>query len=151
MPMASRVARLMMVLLLAACERGANRGPAVDYIPVAGNPQLPFSDAVRVGHMLYLAGQLGTDSTGHLVSGGIAGETRQALENIRRVLERNGSSLDQVVKCTAMLADIQDWGAMNQVYVTYFRKHLPARSAFATTGLVMGARIELECWATLQN
>jgi 2-iminobutanoate/2-iminopropanoate deaminase len=149
MPTASRVARLMTLLLLAACERGTDRAPVVDYIPVAGNPQLPFSDAVRVGHMLYLAGQLGTDSTGHLVSGGIAGETRQALENIRRVLERNGSSLDQVVKCTAMLADIQDWGAMNQVYVTYFRKHLPARSAFATTGLVMGARVELECWATV--
>jgi reactive intermediate/imine deaminase len=139
----------MIVLLLAACERGTDRRPMVDYIRVAGSPQLPFSDAVRVDHMLYLAGQLGTDSTGHLVSGGIAGETRQALENIRRVLERNGSSLDQVVKCTAMLADIQDWGAMNQVYVTYFRKHLPARSAFATTGLVMGARIELECWATV--
>jgi 2-iminobutanoate/2-iminopropanoate deaminase len=149
MPMASRVARLMIVLLLAACERGTDRRPVVDYIPVAGSPQLPFSEAVRVDHMLYLAGQLGTDSTGHLVSGGIAGETRQALENIRRVLERNGSSLDQVVKCTAMLADIQDWGAMNQVYVTYFRTHLPARSAFATTGLVMGARIELECWATV--
>ena len=151
MSMASRVGRLMTVLLLAACERETDRAPAVDYIPVAGNPQLPFSDAVRVGHMLYLAGQLGTDSTNHLIAGGIVGETRQALENIRRVLERNGSSLDQVVKCTAMLADIQDWGAMNQVYVTYFRKHLPARSAFATTGLVMGARIELECWATLQN
>src|SRR5262245_64640286 len=67
MPMASRVARPMTLLLRAACERGTNRAPAVDYIPVAGNPQLPFSDAVRVGHMLYLAGQLGTDSTGHLI------------------------------------------------------------------------------------
>jgi reactive intermediate/imine deaminase len=101
--------------------------------------------------MLFLAGQLGTDSTGHLAAGGITAETRQALENIRRVLEHNGSSLDQVVKCTAMLADIKEWGAMNQVYVTYFRKHLPARSAFATTGLVMGARIELECWATVSS
>jgi 2-iminobutanoate/2-iminopropanoate deaminase len=89
------------------------------------------------------------DSTGHLVPGGISAETRQTLANIRVVLERNGSSLDQVVRCTAMLADIHDWGAMNQVYVSYFRHHLPARSAFATSGLVFGARIELECMATV--
>jgi reactive intermediate/imine deaminase len=147
--MVSWLALLVPLCLLAGCERGGGRAPTVEYVPMAGNPQLPFSDAVRVGHMLFLSGQLGTDSTGHLAPGGITAETRQALENIRRVLDRNGSSLDQVVKCTAMLADIQEWGAMNQVYVTYFRKHLPARSAFATTGLVMGARIELECWATV--
>jgi reactive intermediate/imine deaminase len=144
-------AALIPAVLVGACDRGAERAPSVEYVAVAGNPQLPFSDAVRVGHMLFLAGQLGTDSTGHLAAGGITAETRQALENIRRVLEHNGSSLDQVVKCTAMLADIKEWGAMNQVYVTYFRKHLPARSAFATTGLVMGARIELECWATVSS
>ena len=103
---------------------------------------------MRVGPLLYLSGQIGVDSTGHLVPGGISGETRQALENIRTELERSGSSLDRVVKCTAMLADIHDWGAMNQVYVTYFPHHLPARSAFATSGLVFGARIELECMAT---
>lgn len=113
-----------------------------------GAARLPFSAAVRVGQMVVLSGQVGTDSTGHLVPGGIGPETRQALDNIKRVLERNGSSLDQVVKCTAMLADMRDWGAMNQVYVTYFPHHLPARSAFGASGLVMGARIELECWAT---
>ena len=142
-------AGLIVGALLGGCDRGGDRGPPVEYIPVQGNPQLPFSEAVRVGHLLFLAGQLGTDSAGHLVPGGIAAETRQALENIRRVLEQHGSSLDQVVKCTAMLADIKDWGAMNQVYVTYFPKHFPARSAFGTTGLVMGARMELECWATV--
>ncbi|MBK5187919.1 MAG: RidA family protein [Gemmatimonadaceae bacterium] len=97
--------------------------------------------------MLYLSGQLGIDSTGNLVSGGIRPETRQALENIKRVLEENGSSMDNVVKCTAMLADIKEWAAMNEVYVTYFPQHLPARSAFATNGLVLGGRIELECMA----
>lgn len=142
-------ALLIAVLLLGSCDRGAERAPSVEYVPVAGNIPLPFSEAVRVGNMLFLSGQLGTDSAGHLVDGGITAETRQALENIRRVLEHNGSSLDHVVKCTAMLADIREWGAMNQVYTTYFRTHLPARSAFATTGLVMGARIELECWATV--
>jgi 2-iminobutanoate/2-iminopropanoate deaminase len=145
------VAWLVPAALLGGCERGAPPAPPVEYIPVEGNPQLPFSEAVRVGHLLLLSGQLGTDSTGRLTAGGIAAETRQALENIRRVLDRHGSSLGQVVKCTAMLADIKEWGAMNEVYVTYFRGHLPARSAFATTGLVMGARIELECWATVSD
>ena len=112
-----------------------------------GSRPLPFSEAVRVGDMLYLSGQLGTDSTGRLVAGGIGPETRQALANIASALERHGSSLDQVVKCTAMLADMREWGAMNEVYVTFFRSHRPARSAFGTNGLALGARIELECMA----
>jgi 2-iminobutanoate/2-iminopropanoate deaminase len=112
---------------------------------------VPFSDAVRVGHMLYLSGQLGTDSSVGLVPGGVKAETKQTMENIRRVLERNGSSLDQVVKCTVMLADMSEWGAMNEVYITYFAKdRLPARSALGVNGLALGARVEIECWATLK-
>jgi reactive intermediate/imine deaminase len=99
--------------------------------------------------MLYLSGQLGTDSTGRLVPGGIGPETRQALANIAGVLARHGSSLDRVVKCTAMLADMREWSAMNAVYTKVFTTHLPARSAFGTTGLALGARLELECMATL--
>jgi enamine deaminase RidA (YjgF/YER057c/UK114 family) len=64
-------------------------------------------------------------------------------------LEEFGSSLDRVVKCTVMLADINEWQEMNAVYVTFFPKHLPARSAFGTSGLAMGARLEIECWATV--
>lgn len=101
--------------------------------------------------MLYLSGQLGTDSTGKLVPGGIEAETRQTLENIKAALERNGSSLDHVVKCTAMLADMAEWPAMNQLYATYFTKHFPARSAFGTTGLALGARMELECMAVVRG
>jgi 2-iminobutanoate/2-iminopropanoate deaminase len=142
---------LVAAALLGACERTGPPTPFVEYIPMEGGARLPFSAAVRVGRLLILSGQLGNDSTGRLVAGGIAAETRQALDNIRRVLERNGSSLDQVVKCTAMLADIQDWGAMNQVYVTYFPRQLPARSAFGASGLALGARIELECWATASD
>lgn len=137
---------LLAVLLAAGCNRPAP-SPPVQYIPVGGSMKLPFSAAVRVGPLLLLSGQLGTDSTGTLVPGGIAAETRQALENIRRVLEANGSSLDRVVKCTVMLADMQEWGAMNEVYVTYFPTHLPARSAFGTSGLARNGRVELECWA----
>jgi len=107
----------------------------------------PFSEAVRVDEIVFLSGVLGTDSTGRLAPGGIGPETKQALENIKAALARNGLSMDRVVKCTAMLADIGEWAAMNAVYVTYFPGPKPARSAFATNGLVRGARIELECIA----
>jgi reactive intermediate/imine deaminase len=143
-----RFAVLLLLGVALSC-RPAAREEEVRYIPMAGAGPLPFSAAVRVGPMLYLSGQIGADSTGHLVPGGISPETRQALENIRRLLQQNGSSLDRVVRCTAMLADIHDWAAMNQAYVSYFPHHLPARSAFATSGLVFGARIELECTATI--
>ena len=125
--------------------------PEVTWIPRGDSgPKRPFAAAVRVGNMLYLSGQIGDDSTGKLVAGGIQAETRQTLENIKAVLERNGSSLDNVVKCTAMLADMAEWPAMNQVYATYFTKHFPARSAFGTTGLALGARMELECMAIVR-
>ncbi len=71
------------------------------------------------------------------------------MENIREVLERNGSSMDRIVKCTVMLADIAEWAEMNAVYVTYFPEHRPARSAFGTSGLALGARVEIECLATV--
>jgi len=126
---------------------------AVEYFPMAeslDSLKLPFSEAVRVGPMLYLSGAIGIDDTGALVAGGIAAETRQALANIRSVLERHGSSMDRVVKCTAMLADMQEWAAMNRVYVEHFPRNLPARSAFGASGLAMGCRVEIECIATIE-
>jgi 2-iminobutanoate/2-iminopropanoate deaminase len=122
----------------------------VEYFPVAdslGSMKLPFSEAVRVGSLLYLSGAMGIDATGKLVPGGIEAETRQAMENIRAVLERHGSSMDRVIKCTAMLADMADWPAMNRVYVEYFPTNLPARSAFGASGLAFGGRIEIEALA----
>ena len=127
-----------------------DRPPEVRYIaPVGAAATLPFSPAVRVGHILYLSGQLGTDSTGRLVAGGIEAETKQTLTNIKALLEANGSSMDRVVKCLVMLADIGEWGRMNSVYVTFFPTHKPARSAFGATGLALGARAEIECIATV--
>ena len=137
-------------LLLSGCAGGSGAGTGTEFFPVPGDRTLPFSEAVRVGNMLYLSGQLGTDSTGRLVPGGIGPETSQTLKNIAEVLERHGSSLDQVVKCTVMLADITEWAAMNQVYLTFFRSHRPARSAFGTSGLALGARLELECMAAME-
>lgn len=123
----------------------------VEYYAVPGNMQLPFSEAVRVGHTLYLSGQLGFDyETSKLVEGGIAAETRQTMENIKVTLEKHGSSLAEVVKCTVFLADIKEWAAMNEVYVTYFPTNPPARSALGSSGLAMGARTEIECIATVK-
>jgi 2-iminobutanoate/2-iminopropanoate deaminase len=114
------------------------------FVRVAG---LPFSEAVEAGDFLFLSGQIGIDEQGSLVRGGIGVETRQTLENIRAVLERRGSSLDRIVKMTVMLADIGEWAAMNAEYMKLFDTHLPARSAFATSGLALGARVEIECIA----
>ncbi len=113
----------------------------MEYYPAEAKMKVPFSAAVRVGNMLYLSGQIGLDSSGKVVTGGIAAETRQAMENIRLTLEQHGSSLDHVIKATVMLADMAEWAAMNEVYVTFFDKHLPARSAFGATGLALGARV----------
>ena len=110
----------------------------------------PFSEAVRVGSMLYLSGQLGIiPGTRDLATGGIQGETRQTMENIRTVLERYGSSMDRVVKCTAMIDDMAEWPAMNEVYAEFFPGPKPARSAFGADGLALGAAVEIECWATV--
>lgn len=116
--------------------------------PAQAGVNPPLSEVVRVGDWLFLSGKLGTIPGGsELVPGGIQPETRQALENIKRVLEANGSSMDRVVKCTVMLADIREWAAMNEIYVQFFPTTRPARSTFATNGLVRGGRVEVECLA----
>lgn len=122
----------------------------VEYFTTVSMKDLPFSEAVRAGNMLYLSGQIGIDSSMKLVPGGISTETRQVMENIKATLERYDSSLDHVIKVTVMLADISEWGEMNSVYVQFFSKHLPARSALGANGLAMGARVEIECIAVLK-
>ena len=116
--------------------------------PDAAQRDLPFTEAVRAGDFIFLAGQIGSDpATGKLVPGGIVPESRQTLKLIKDALERNGSSLSEVVKCTVFLADIAEWGTFNGVYREFFKKPFPARSAFAASGLSMNARVELECIA----
>jgi 2-iminobutanoate/2-iminopropanoate deaminase len=135
--------------LLGGCSAAGTQTlrPAPEFLTPYGVPRYPFSPAVRVGDVLYLSGQIGTDSTGRLVAGGIEAETRQTLENIRDVLARTGSSLDRVVKCTVMMAEMREWPAMNTVYATFFPSNRPARSAFGATALALGARVEIECIA----
>jgi reactive intermediate/imine deaminase len=127
----------------------AERAPEVEFYSLPAGMKLPFSEAVRVGPMLYLSGQMGVDSSAKLVPGGIEAETRQILANVRAVLERHGSSMDRVVKCLVMLADMAEWPAMNKVYLEHFSAPLPARSAFGASGLALGGRIEMECIAVV--
>lgn len=126
-----------------------DRIPEVEHYPLPEGMRLPFSEAVRVGSMLYLSGQMGVDANARLVPGGIEAETRQIMTNIRAVLERRGSSMDRVVKCLVMLADMAEWPAMNKVYLEYFKAPLPARSAFGASGLALGGRVEIECVAVV--
>jgi reactive intermediate/imine deaminase len=109
----------------------------------------PFSDAVQVGSILYLSGQIGSTPDGKgLVPGGMEAETKQVMENIGAVLKANGRSYSDVFKCTVMLADMRQWGDFNKIYVTYFKPNrLPARSALGANGLALGAAVEVECWA----
>jgi 2-iminobutanoate/2-iminopropanoate deaminase len=125
--------------------------PSIEFLNEDPHSTAPYSDAVRVGSMLYLAGVLGLDQDGKLVPGGIRPETDQALRNLRHVVEHNGSALDRVVRCTVMLADIRDREAMNEVYAKYFApQHFPARAAFGTSGLYGGARVEFQCLAVMK-
>jgi 2-iminobutanoate/2-iminopropanoate deaminase len=123
---------------------------AVEHLNKSGilPPGLPFSEAVKVGNTLYLSGQLGVRPGAlELVPGGMLPEAIQTMENIKAVVEANGYEMQDVVKCTVMLADIEEWGAFNDIYQTYFEPPYPARSAFAAAGLALGARLEVECMA----
>ncbi len=146
---------LLSTLCIAACEQAPHEHEAksadVEYLlmPEMQGLDLPFSSAVRVDNTLYLSGNVGNlPGTLDLAPGGIAGETKQTLDNIKAVAERFGSSMNKIVKCTVFLADIAEWGAMNEVYKTYF-KNPPARSALGASGLALNARVEIECIATM--
>ncbi len=108
----------------------------------------PFSQAIAAGGFIFCSGQIGLDpATGKLVPGGIEEETRRCLRNLAAVLEAGGSSLEDVVKVTVMLADMADFAAMNKVYATFFKAPAPARATFQAAGLAMGAKVEIECVA----
>lgn len=143
----SLLVSLPICLAIAACAQ--SRAATPEFLTPFGPPVNPFSPAVRVGNVLYLAGQIGTDSTGKVVPGGIDAETRQTMQNIANVLAVTGSSMDRVFKCTVFMADMKEWPAMNVVYATFFPKNKPARSALGATGLALNARVEIECLATV--
>ncbi len=112
----------------------------------------PYSAAVRVGNFVYTAGQIGIDpATGELVSGGIEAETRQVLTNLKHILEAAGSSLDNVVKTTVFLRDINDFSRMNAVYAEFFPENPPARSAVQAAALPKGVAVEIEAVAFVED
>lgn len=124
------------------------QGP--QYINMTEPWPYPFSSAVRTGNLLFVSGQIGSkvqDGAPVLVPGGIEPEARQALDNIKAIVERGGSSMSHVVKCTAMLADMKDWPKFNEIYATYFPGPKPARAAFGANGLALNAHVEVECIA----
>ena len=137
------------VTLVLSSSAMAAQSPPVEHIgePTINGQRLPFSEAVRVGDMLYLSGQLGTKPDGTLPQG-IEAQARQTMENIGAILKRSNLGFGDVVKCTVMLDNMADWPAFNKVYVTYFPDgKFPARSAFGADGLALGALLEVECWA----
>lgn len=104
----------------------------------------PFSDAVEMGNLLFLSGQIGMDhSTRTLVEGGIKAETLQTIKNIEAVLKHHNLGLENVIKCTVILKDINDFATFNEIYIQYF-KQKPARTTFAASGLAANASIEIE-------
>lgn len=138
----------------AATAALADGKAAVEFLnpPAAVARNLPFSEAVRHGDTLYLSGQIGA-RPGELkvVPGGIREEARQVMDNIKAVLARNGLGMDRVVKCTVFLADMSEWATFNEVYRTYFAGRYPARSALGANGLALGARVEVECLAAVDQ
>jgi reactive intermediate/imine deaminase len=162
-----RLLIVMLAGLTVACERGeaglqdtsaaaragdgSSQRQRIEFLAADSSPY-PFSPAVRVGGFLFLSGQIGArmeNGAMRLVPGGIEPETRQTMDNIKEILTQNGSSLDRVVKCTVMIADMADWPRINTIYATYFPGPKPARSALGANGLALGAKVEIECIAAV--
>ena len=111
----------------------------------------PYSQAIRVGNLIYTSGQIPINlATGVFVEGGIKEQTRQSLNNIKAILEEAGISMRNVIKTTIFLADMNDFGDMNAVYAEFFSEPYPARSAVAVKSLPKGALMEIEVVATIE-
>lgn len=136
---------ITLALFLMNDSAHAQAAPRAEF--VGASETAPLSRFVRVGETIYLSGALGTGPEGTLAPGGISAETRQTLLNIQNTLQQAGATLDDVVKCTVFLADMQEWAAMNEVYKTFFVRNKPARSAVGVNGLARNARVEIECVA----
>jgi reactive intermediate/imine deaminase len=144
-----KVATIVLACTISLCSQAAAQKPV--FIKAEGaTAQTPFSEAVRVGNMLYVSGMIGSlPGQFKLIEGGTQAETRQILSNLKGALEKHGTSMDNVVKCLVMLVDINEWAKMNEVYVTFFPNNKPARSAIGVASLVLNANVEIECIAVM--
>lgn len=112
----------------------------------------PYSVAIKAGHFVFTSGQVGLiPETGNVIEGGVEAETRQALTNLKHVLESSGTTLARVVKTTVFLRDMADFARMNAVYGEFFTENQPARSAVQVAALPKAAAVEIECVALLDE
>lgn len=124
-------------------------------LEIIKTPDLPpanpsYNQAVKVGDLIYVAGQIGIDpKAGQLVSNEIADQTKQALDNLATILRAAGSSLDKVVKTTIFMVNMDSWAAMNEVYMRYFRDNQPAKTTVEVSRLALRALIEIEAVAVV--
>jgi reactive intermediate/imine deaminase len=143
------------------CLAACTPAPAQTSIPAAAPEFInlvepwpyPFSSAVRAGNLLFISGQIGTrieNGAPVLVPGGIDAEARQTLDNIRAIVEKAGTSMDRVVKCSVMLADMSEWPRFNEIYASYFPGPKPARAAWGASALALNARVEVDCIAMMR-
>merc|ERR1712127_65534 len=109
----------------------------------------PYNQAVLVDRTLYISGQLGMTSSGAMVTGGVAEEATQALQNIGNILSAAGGGFDDIIKTTVLLKDISKFGEVNNIYGNIFTHHQPARAAFQVAGLPKGANVEIEAVAVI--
>jgi reactive intermediate/imine deaminase len=136
--------RAPMIALAVLALAGPALAAPVEYYP-AGDARLPFSEAVRVGGLLIVSGQIGV-TPGKPAT--FEAEARRAMDNVSAVLARHGASMNDVVKCTVLLADMGRFAAFNEIYASYFKPgRLPARTALGAASLAGGAALEVECWA----
>jgi len=146
-----RIKILSILILFTSCSDQTNNDAEYFVSEMSKELNFPFSDAAIVGDIIYVSGQIGSKpGTREVVEGGIAAETIQTLNNIKMILNDLGSNSNKIFKCLCMLEDINDYTEMNNAYTMFFnsRDNLPSRSTFAGSGLALGAKIEIECWAT---
>lgn len=135
---------ILVLICISFCLWSCKESPEFHKSHYPKKAEAPFSDAVEANGFLFLSGQIGMDHhSRELVDGGIVPETKQAIENIKEVLELHNSNLSKVIKVNVILRDIKDFAAFNAVYVNYFT-HRPARTTFAASGLAKEAQIEIE-------
>ena len=113
---------------------------------------VPYSESVQVGDMLYISGQIANIEGDYnkIVDGGVRPQVNQAMTNIKNILKKHNATMDDIVKCTCILANGDDWGEMSEEYVKYFNRHKPARTTFGGAELGDGILVEIECIAKLK-
>ena len=114
---------------------------------------VPYSESVLVDGMLYISGQIGNDARDYnmIVEGGLRPQVRQAMNNIKNILMKHDATMDDIVKCTCVLANGDDWGAMSEEYVKFFEKHKPARTTFGGAELGDDILVEIDCIAKISS